>query len=570
MWRRDDPQGNESGKIKWEIVKYTRGRGLDLGCGYQKTFPHFIGVDNGKDQLLFGNQCHADVYCKTAAELPMFASGSMDFVFASHLLEHFPLTFDDPRQWSNPIATAMAEKMGVERHTASEALREWSRVLRKDGYLILYVPDEEQYPKVGESGANPDHCFNCSYEQIMKLMRTTGSGWDLIEYQQRGGPDDSEYSLYFVFKKGGNGPIRESWSTTPKQHKSVGVVRYGAFGDLMQCASVLAGLKQQGYHVTLYTSPPGHECILHDPNIDEFYLQDKDQVPNHLLGEFWTYHSRKYHKWVNLSESVEASLLAMPGKSPHWWAPAARHRYMNHNYLEMSHLLAGVPHVPQVRFYPTDEERAWAKKEIASFRGRPVVLWALAGSSIHKTWGGLDRTIASILLEFPGSVVVLTGDIGSRVLEAGWQNEPRVKRTCGYYSIRQSMALLQEVDVVIGPETGMLNAACCMMLPKVVFLSHSTHENLTRDWVNVYALASKKTVCPGRGDNEAPACHQMHFGWQFCKQFIEEGNPASGTAQCQADIDGVEAWHAIRHAIASTLPQARDQTALEAPRIQVA
>ena len=32
-WNINDPQGNESGKIKWEIVPYTRGRGLDLGCG---------------------------------------------------------------------------------------------------------------------------------------------------------------------------------------------------------------------------------------------------------------------------------------------------------------------------------------------------------------------------------------------------------------------------------------------------------------------------------------------------------------------------------------------------------
>ena len=47
VWKADDPQGNESGKIRWELVKWTRGRGLDVGCGPNKAFPHMIGVDNG-------------------------------------------------------------------------------------------------------------------------------------------------------------------------------------------------------------------------------------------------------------------------------------------------------------------------------------------------------------------------------------------------------------------------------------------------------------------------------------------------------------------------------------------
>ena len=46
-WRLEDPQGNEAAKIKYEIVPYTRGQGLDIGCGPFKAFPHFIGVDNG-------------------------------------------------------------------------------------------------------------------------------------------------------------------------------------------------------------------------------------------------------------------------------------------------------------------------------------------------------------------------------------------------------------------------------------------------------------------------------------------------------------------------------------------
>ena len=116
-WDINGPQGNESGKIKWEIVKWTRGRGLDLGCGYQKTFPHFIGVDNGRDGVLYGNPSNPDVRCETAAELPMFASGSMDFVFASHLLEHFPAEREDPGPLF-PLAEMQALDLPAEVPTA--------------------------------------------------------------------------------------------------------------------------------------------------------------------------------------------------------------------------------------------------------------------------------------------------------------------------------------------------------------------------------------------------------------------------------------------------------------------
>jgi ADP-heptose:LPS heptosyltransferase/predicted SAM-dependent methyltransferase len=558
VWRLENPQGWEAAKARWEMPIWTRGKGLELGCGPAKTFPHFLGVDNGRDAALYGNVNKPDVLVESATDLSIFASGSMDFIVASHLLEHIPLTHEDPRKSNVVIMRAIADKIAFEKHTACEALREWMRVLKVGGNLVLLVPDEDEYPKVGEHGANPDHTFNCNYDVIVDLMKKTGCAWDLADFQKRNA--DQEYSLWFVFTKRNSGQ-HFSWKNIVKPAKSVGVCRYGAIGDNIQVSSVLAGLKQQGFHVTYYTSPPANEVLLHDPHIDAFYLQDKDQVPNHLLGEFWSYHAGKYDKWVNLSESVEVSLLATPGKTTHTWSPAARHRLMNHNYVEMSHLIAGVPHKPQVHFYPLPSEREWAKKERAKLGGEPLILWAMTGSSIHKTWGGLDATIAAIMIEFQNARVVMVGGQDAQILEQGWENEPRVLPRCGAYKIRETLALLEFVDVMIGPETGVMNAAAQLPCPKVVFLSHSTHENLTRDWTNVYALASKDTNCPGRGNNEAPACHQLHFSWQHCKQFREAGHPQDGTAQCQADIDGEAAWMMIRKAIASTIPQRLIQVA---------
>lgn len=531
----DDPQGNEAAKICWEVVKYTRGRGLDIGCGPKATYPHWIGVDNGSDTHLFGIPMEPDIRIEDAKDLSLFSSKSMDFVFSSHLLEH------------------------IEPKDLPATLKEWWRLLKDGGYMTLYLPDEDSYPKCGtfgcnhkyvregdkmlpctcghEYGANPDHKWNVNKDRVVDVMKTI-QGWDLIDFQKRS--ENKEYSLYFVFKKVKAG--HHFSFQNPKPEKTCGVVRYGAFGDLLQTSSVLRGLKKQGYHITFYCSPPGADVMTHDPNIDEFYYQDKDQVPNNKLGDFWAHHRKKYDKWVNLCESVEGTFLALPGRAAHEWNPKVRHSMMNRNYIEFAHDIADIPHDPYVRFYPTHQEREWARKERAKM-GKKVLIWSLAGSAVHKTWGGLDEVVASIMVNHPEWDVLFMGSEACKILEQGWEKEPRVHRKSGAWHIRESMTFLEFADCIVGPETGIMNAASHLPVPKVVFLSHSTDENLTRDWENCISLYSPATNCPGRGNNEAPACHQLHYNFDFCKKTED------GIAQCMADIPVYRAWHAIEHAM---------------------
>lgn len=518
-WSKETSNGYESRKIRWEIVPYTRGLGLDLGCGSEKAFPHFIGVDNGHHEV-FGYQIKPDVKCDVSS-LQLFSSNSLDFVFSSHLLEHFP--YDQ----------------------VPSVLKEWMRVIKIGGHLVLYVPDEDSYPKVGEDGANPDHKFNVNQKCVLDAMP---EGFDLIDFQKR--DQEDEYSLLFVFKKTGSGRSL-SYRKRERPKKSVAVVRYGAIGDLIQASSVLAGLKRQGYHVTLFCSPPQNEVILKDPNVDEFIVQDKDQVPNQMLGDYWSYWSKKFDKWINLSESVEGTLLAMPERIAHKWIPSVRHSMMGRNYLQFQHELAGVPHVPRVRFYPTEEERAWARKERARM-GKVVLMWQLSGSSrMHKTYPYLDEIVARLMISYPQVHVVLTGGPECVELEAGWEKEPRVHLTSGKWSIRQTLTFLEYADVVVGAETGVMNAACCLPVPKIVFLSHSTHENLTRDWVNTVALSAPDIHCPGRGRNEAPACHMLHYDWTYCRK-----GEKKGVAVCMEEIDPAITWEAVQQAIIKREEQA--------------
>lgn len=529
-WKATDPQGNESGKIAWEIVRWTRGRGLDIGAGMHRTFAHFITVDNNVDAQLFGHPMpRPDIYVQDAKHLPMIADQCMDFVFSSHLLEHVP------------------------QEDVVKTLKEWLRVLTTTGYLVLYLPDAEEYPKVGEPGANPDHKWDVTYVKLVELMKKTGFAWDLVDFQRRNG--GQEYSLYFVFQRQAKGQTF-TYSTRVKPEKTAAVVRYGAYGDLIQCSSICAALKAEGYHVTLYTSNPGYEVIAHDPNIDDFYLQDKDQVPNQALSAFWDHQAQKYDRWVNLSESVEGALLTIPGRIVDTYSPAVRHQLANRNYLEYQHLVAGLEdHEPAMRFYPTEDERRWARMERSKY-GPFLVVWSLSGSSVHKHWPWLDNAVSGLLLDFPEVRILFVGGPDAVVLEQGWEKTPRVHCLSGKWDIRKTLSFVQTADVVIGSETGVLNAVAQEAMPKVVFLSHSTVENLTRDWVDTHSLASVGTHCKGRGKDEAPACHQMHYGWAKCTEApaapgTEElySRKGSGVAQCQFDIGAQDAYKVIWHVV---------------------
>lgn len=525
VWRAEDPQGDEAGKVKYEIVPYTRGRGLDLGCGPRKAFPHFIGVDSCKDTELFGVPIKPDIRVDDCADLSLFGDASMDFVFSSHLLEH------------------------IEDYVG--ALREWMRVIKPGGHLVLYLPHRDLYPNIGDPNGNPDHKHDLTERDVLEAMRATGTAWTLLVQEKR--DQGREYSFLMVFRVEWSGQKVELRSR-PK--KSVCVCRFGGFGDMLQASNVFPMLKRQGFHVTVMTTPKGRDVIKEDPHVDDWIIQDPDQVPNHELTDYWRAWAPKFDRFVNLSESVEGTLLALPGRTNHAWPDEVRRKRLNVNYLEFTAELAGVPYKSEARFYPTAEEKVYAKEYLRSCSAiinkdtpaicvpkRPfTILWALAGSSVHKFYPHQDNVIAAVLMNVPEAVVILTGDEACQILEQGWEAEPRVRLESGKQSIRQTLALAQAVDVVVGPETGVLNAVAFEPVAKVLMLSHSSHENLSKHWVRSKVLTPNVKCYP---------CHRLHYGTEWCPT-----NEETGAAICAQSIPPSAVYDAIK---AFHEPQATDQ-----------
>jgi ADP-heptose:LPS heptosyltransferase len=163
-----------------------------------------------------------------------------------------------------------------------------------------------------------------------------------------------------------------------------------------------------------------------------------------------------------------------------------------------------------------------------------VIMWALSGSSTHKAYPHMDAVIARVLTEIPHAHFVLVGDHACRSSRPGWENEPRVHCESGKLSIRETLALAQQCDLVIGPETGVLNAVAFESMPKVIFLSHSSEKNLTRDWVNTESL---------HGDVPCYPCHRLHYTDEFCPREDE-----TRAALCAFSITPADVWVAVQRA----------------------
>jgi ADP-heptose:LPS heptosyltransferase len=322
-----------------------------------------------------------------------------------------------------------------------------------------------------------------------------------------------------------------------KRENTVCVIRYGGFGDALQISPVLKLLKDSGKRVCVNVTERGEDVLINDPNVDELFTQKSDQVPNFELGPYWERITPLFDAVYNLGGIVEQGLLSLAG-DPIYDAPhTERHAKLNKNYSEALHDAAGVPHVFKTKFYPSASEHKWVRAQRRNMRiglSHYVVLITLSGSSVHKAYPHMDAVMAHMLIKWPDVRFIMVGDSMCQMLEVGWESEPRVFLRSGKWSIRQTLAFAQTVDLVVGPETGVLNAVSSEEVAKVALLSHSSKENLTKHWVNTSPIGAEGVDCF--------PCHKMHFGFATCRRDVE-----TGASMCAAKIHPDDIATAIEH-----------------------
>lgn len=501
-WDARTSNGHESRKIRHEVLPYLARGGLDIGCGPDKVWGHLVGIDSGKDTALFGVAMRPDMTVADAARLPIFADGAIENVYSSHLLEH------------------------IEDFAA--ALREWWRVLKVGGHLVLYLPHADHYPNIGEPGANPDHKHDFRPADIIAALRVIAPDWTLLENQTRG--EGNEYSFLLVFRKESAGGQVEA--SALHYGKTAGIVRIGGNGDALWAASVAAHLHDDGYAVTVFAAANGEDVLRHDPHIQKIVTLPRGLLSDDELIEFWAWQAPKFDKWVNLVGSVEGRLLPHQSANEFYLPQALRRKLMGANYLDMVHAYAELPEGAACRqkFYPNDAERELAQKLRAELPG-PLVLLSPTGSGPFKAWHNAQRFME--LMADAGIYTVMVGDLRDLPdLDIVTRHGTDYGHVVGQeWPLRLALAVAQTADAVVATESVFANAVAMEAMPKVVMLSHSSNENLTRDWVNTVALDAPVACHP---------CHRIHnHGMAMCSKDTVTGGAAcmaSYSAEFVADL----------------------------------
>jgi SAM-dependent methyltransferase len=170
---------SESKKILPKIDKYLVGEVVEVGCGDEPVKESVVGIDGR-------NFPHVDILTNNLYDLDVqFPElvGAFDCCFSSHVLEHLPDSY--------------------------RAIMEWSSLVKKGGYFVLYLPDGNHYP----NKQNPEHFHDIKYEDFMFWFKRTFCGealnftgkpyfapyFELIESGLDVGED--RYSFYLVAKK---------------------------------------------------------------------------------------------------------------------------------------------------------------------------------------------------------------------------------------------------------------------------------------------------------------------------------------------------------------------------------
>lgn len=451
---------------RYRSAAYLVGKGIHYGVGVHPILPRAaksvgcfcVGVNPA-------HQASAEV-CSEGLEV--FADGVFDWVFVGGAIEALP----DPKT----------------------LLQQAFDKLRIGGHLIALVPlNSDPAPHILHSFSQEDLVCGISSCGAWKRKQETIKDKHFFGIYKKVGP-----------RKGEMQDIKRP------EGKRACIVRYGAFGDMIMVTPVIRKLHQDGWHVTVNCTSYSKSILDHNPHVDNIVVQEREAIPNPQLGPYWSEWQQEYDRYINLSESIEGKLLAVEGR-PEFYAPQAFRQWRgDKNYYEFTLSLAGLEGAsPDGELYFSPSELSWAKGIRRQYANKFMILWSLTGSSHHKIYGLFEPVMMDWLDAHPNAVVFTTGDQLARLLEL---DHPQAVKCASVWDIRKAMCMTQFVDVVVGPETGVLNAAGCFDTPKIVLLSHSTPNALTKHWRNCTSLEPSREISP------CYPCFQLHFSRGSCPQ----------------------------------------------------
>lgn len=166
---------SETAKYRELTVVHCGGDGIDIGSGGDPVVPWAVSVDLAPEAYARYNACNAPenpIHLHCDARILPFKDDTLDWVYSSHVLEDF-------WPW-----------WGI--------LKEWKRVLKPGGKIIILIPDKELWAEALKRGQPP----NCAHQheghpgEISEYFK----GWHIFR-DSLTGLFDGDYSILFIAQK---------------------------------------------------------------------------------------------------------------------------------------------------------------------------------------------------------------------------------------------------------------------------------------------------------------------------------------------------------------------------------
>jgi SAM-dependent methyltransferase len=147
---------SETSKVRHLVLEYCKGYGCDIGFGGDKIKSDSVGIDFASPYAFTGKD-PVDIACDVMKDPVPVADNTFDYVYTSHLIEDF----EDTKQ----------------------GLREFIRILKSGGNLILVFPDQPSYEKHCERTGQPVNIYHKHKQMGLAFMHARLSEITNIKFE---------------------------------------------------------------------------------------------------------------------------------------------------------------------------------------------------------------------------------------------------------------------------------------------------------------------------------------------------------------------------------------------------
>ncbi len=167
---------SETSKYRYLTEQYCGGCGVDIGSGGDPVVPWAISIDLPQPYgVPMGD---APIHLRTlSVDLHWFGNRKLDFIYSSHLIEDF-----DP-------------------YGQIRLLREWDRVLKSGGHMIILAPERGRWKAALAAGQPPNdaHKHELAIGELTTMCQCLFEGGYEVLYDDC--PDPNDYGIVFVARK---------------------------------------------------------------------------------------------------------------------------------------------------------------------------------------------------------------------------------------------------------------------------------------------------------------------------------------------------------------------------------